>query len=695
MTLDAALGYLAAGASLLLAAVVLWRERRLLAYRAFAAGMIVLAAREFLGVLALGAIGSEAIFWHRARLVASSALPGLWLLFALTFARAEEVRFLRRWRWALAAAFVVPIGLATLGWYTLVIQPLYETPRWVVVVGSTGFWLHAALLLGAVAVLMNLEGTLRASSGAVRWQVKLTVLGLGALFGVEIFLASQVLLFSVIQTTLLPLGSAALLLAVGFVSYSMARRRLGRFDVYPSESFLFNSLTLLVVGVYLLAVSFLAEVLRRAFDQQAPLVAFVVVLALVVLVLVLLSTELRERAKRFVARHLKRPSYDYRALWNNFTRRTSSIVEVEPLAAAITKFTAETFGCPNATIWLVPEGERRLTLGGSTAVSVERARELLEGSEQGRPWIELMERELESPLHLLDPRLPEAARDLARDIEARYTIALLSSQSKPIGFLAVNERVAGKFSLEDFGLLKTLADQTAAAIQNRQLTKRVQQAKEMETFQTLSTFFIHDLKNLASRLSLVLQNLPVHYDKPAFRDDLLETMEKSLAKIDTMTARLSSLTEGLTLHRSEIDLNALVRESLAGLNGSTSKNLESDLREIPRLSLDPEQIQKVVTNLLLNAQEATGEGGYIRVTTSRDEGWVLLSVTDDGCGMSPDFVAKSLFKPFQTTKKQGLGIGLFHTKTIVEAHGGRIEVDSVHGRGSTFRVVLPIASETR
>ena len=109
---------------------------------------------------------------------------------------------------------------------------------------------------------------------------------------------------------------------------------------------------------------------------------------------------------------------------------------------------------------------------------------------------------------------------------------------------------------------------------------------------------------------------------------------------------------------------------------------------------DPEEIHNVLTNLVLNAHEASGDSGHITVKTSRENGWVLLTVADDGAGMTPEFVESSLFKPFQTTKKHGLGIGLFQSKTIVEAHGGRIEVSSAPGRGTTFRVLLPARSQS-
>ena len=69
----------------------------------------------------------------------------------------------------------------------------------------------------------------------------------------------------------------------------------------------------------------------------------------------------------------------------------------------------------------------------------------------------------------------------------------------------------------------------------------------------------------------------------------------------------------------------------------------------------------------------------------------LIRVVDDGCGMTAEFVRRSLFRPFQTTKKRGIGIGMFQSKMIVDAHGGRIEVDSTPGQGTTFRVLLPPA----
>jgi putative PEP-CTERM system histidine kinase len=391
-----------------------------------------------------------------------------------------------------------------------------------------------------------------------------------------------------------------------------------------------------------------------------------------------------------VNRHLERPTHDYRRIWDEFTKRTSGHVEIGPLANAICNIAAETFGCSSATLWLVKEGQKKLVLGGSSAISTEEAERVMKDYGDGRDWLEVMESKLDNPLDLRAPGLPESTKDLVRVVHASYSVALLGSEDQPIGFLTINDRVAGQpYSFEDFALLKTLADQATAAILNRKLAKDLERAKEMETFQTLSTFFVHDLKNLASRFSLAMQNIPVHFDKPTFREDLLKTLEKSVSKIETMTTRLSALSKGRSLHRVDCDLNALVREALSGLNGTLRASLAFEDREVPKIQADPEEIQSVLTNLVLNANEATADSGRITVSTSRENGWVLLTVKDEGSGMTPEFIASSLFKPFQTTKKNGLGIGLYQSKTIVEAHGGRIEVESAPGRGTTFRVLLP------
>ena len=120
-----------------------------------------------------------------------------------------------------------------------------------------------------------------------------------------------------------------------------------------------------------------------------------------------------------------------------------------------------------------------------------------------------------------------------------------------------------------------------------------------------------------------------------------------------------------------------------------------DFQPVPEFSADREQLQSVVMNLLLNAADAVGRNGLVRMETSQRDGWAQFVVADNGCGMSREFVQESLFRPFRTTKKEGLGIGMFQSRMIIEAHHGRISVESEPGTGTTFRVLLPLKSWPR
>ena len=140
----------------------------------------------------------------------------------------------------------------------------------------------------------------------------------------------------------------------------------------------------------------------------------------------------------------------------------------------------------------------------------------------------------------------------------------------------------------------------------------------------------------------------------------------------------------------DTDLNDLTIKTLESLERGTNGSCKKDLKPLPAVMLDAEQMQKVITNLVLNAYEALNDRGKIIIATEQAKDHVILSVQDDGCGMSQEFIERSLFQPFKSSKKRGMGIGLFHSKMIVEAHHGRIEVESREGKGSTFRVVLPV-----
>jgi putative PEP-CTERM system histidine kinase len=270
----------------------------------------------------------------------------------------------------------------------------------------------------------------------------------------------------------------------------------------------------------------------------------------------------------------------------------------------------------------------------------------------------------------------------------------LTTGGQLIGMIVLGDRVAGAYLLfQDYDLLRCVGDHLAAGLLNGQLSQKLLQAKELEAFQTMSAFFVHDLKNTASTLNLTLQNLPIHFDNPEFRADALRGVAKTCEHINQLINRLSLLRHDLQIKAAASDFNDVIGRVLATWNGVEGIALVKNLRPCPRLLLDQEQFCKVVTNLVINATEAVSQGGQIRVETNQNNGWAVLTVADNGCGMTPEFLSRALFRPFQTTKKKGFGIGMFQSKMIVEAHGGRIEVESEPKKGTIFRVLLPIQKQ--
>jgi len=523
-------------------------------------------------------------------------------------------------------------------------------------------------------------------------------LGVGGLFALRIYLATQALLFSRIDTGLGTTSAVALLAANLLFAVSLSRARSLNTDVYLSRATIQNSLTIILAGTYLVAVGVAANLARSLFPGQLlPLDAIIVFLALTGLAVLIFSNRLRQELRRFVTRNFRRPIYDYRSVWMDLTQRTTSLLEINELSAAISKIVSECLEILSVNVWLVDETQQKLRLVGSTALSGVQAKELENAGGSAPDLIrflrherspaDLEEKEFEWPAQIM-----RAAPDFFRDSKMRYAIGLHAG-GELVGVMTLNDDRVGHETLsgEDLVLLETLAAQLAASLLNLKLSGRLREAGKVEAFQTVSTFFVHDLKNLASRLSLTMQNLPEHFDDPEFRADALRVISASLAKIDGMCSRLTMLRQNVELRVAECDLNQLVTATLDEFNTDLRASVERKLLPVPPTLIDREQIHKVLTNLVINANEAVNGNGVIQVMTFHEGNTVSFAVTDNGCGMSAEFIEKSLFRPFQTTKKKGLGIGLFHSKLIIEAHRGKIEVNSAPGKGTEFRVVLPVA----
>jgi putative PEP-CTERM system histidine kinase len=271
----------------------------------------------------------------------------------------------------------------------------------------------------------------------------------------------------------------------------------------------------------------------------------------------------------------------------------------------------------------------------------------------------------------------------------------LIANDRLIGFIIVDPDITGKeYEQNDYDLLRAVGKQIAHQILNINLMDDLSNSKKLEGFHEMSVFVVHEIKNLSMTLSLMIPNVETHFDKPEFRKDALKTLNQIVVKLNDFTSRLSGFSRIFNLEKAKVDINGLITGTIATLNGVINANMTQQLEPLlPLLEIDQTQIKEVLINLLMNAHNAVGLNGKIHITTLSEDGCVILSVSDNGGGMTEDFIKDKLFKPFKTTKPQGLGIGLFHSKKIIEAHGGSIDVQSEKGKGATFQIRLPVKSE--
>jgi putative PEP-CTERM system histidine kinase len=681
-----------------LAVIVAWHKQRSVAHWAFVAGMAELAVTDVFSALTTYAVSPQEVgYWQNWRMVAMSFLPGTWLLFSLTYARGNYAEFLKRWRFALVAAFLLPIGLVIFFGEDLIISAGQTTAgNWMFRLGISGGVFNFFCLVGWVLVLMNLERTYRAAVGTMLWRIKSMILGLGLIFAVWAYVSSEALLFHALNLSLEAVCDMGILL--GGVLILRALFRAGHFntDVYPAHSAVHTSLTVILAGVYFLIVGVFAKVVEF-FGGGAgfTLKAFVLLVTVVLLAIAMLSNRVRLHARRFVSRHFQRPLYDYRTVWRSVTEETAACVKPVDLCQAAVKLVADIFEVLSVTLWLVDDRRENLVFATSTFLSEARGNDLKPPSADAMEVMQALEKhpdpiDLDAAKESWATVLKRCHPDEFRKGGNRVCVPMMS-RGEVLGLMILGDRVGGvSFSWQDFDLLKCIADQVAASLLNAQLSQQLLQGREMEAFQTMSAFFVHDLKNTTSTLNLMLNNLPEHFNDPEFRADALRGISKTVAHINRLIGRLSQVRHELQIKPVDSDLNEVVARALAGWETAAGVSLVKELLALPRISLDPEQMLKVVTNLVLNAREAVLPAGEIRIATAQSNGWVILTVSDNGSGMAPEFISHLLFRPFQTTKKNGLGIGLFQSKIIVEAHKGRVEVASQPGKGTTFRVFLPL-----
>ena len=540
--------------------------------------------------------------------------------------------------------------------------------------------------------LVLVEQTWRVGGTDRRWAIKYLCLALMTLFVYDFLMYSFALVYAHIDINVWDARGAVNALAAPMIAIAAMRHASWSARVGMSHQAVFRSGTVLAVGVYLVIVALGSYYIRRFGGSWGSVAAVFFLAATTIGLFVLLaSAQIRAHMRVFINKHLFSYKYDYREEWLALTRRLShQEAGVDPYGRAI-RAVAQLLDSPAGALWLdrddrfvvVAEWNLLKAMEIELPVDSELATFLHENG-----WIVDFRESGNVSAAASALALTRAFRELPR---ARLLLPLFAEE-RLLGFMVLAEpRAQYRLGWEELDLLKTLGRQVGVFLDQQESNQALTQARQFEAFNQLTAFLMHDLKNIAGQQSLILQNAERHKHNPAFVDDMILTVENSVARMQEVLRQLERVSAG-PRQGGRVAIDALVTEILDNLAGTSPVPERQDDGCEAIVIADRERFAMVLRHVIKNAQDATGRDGWVGIRATVEAGTVAIAVSDNGEGMTPAFIRDSLFKPFFSTKSaRGMGIGAYQARDFARGAGGDVTVDSTPGVGTVFTLRLPAA----
>jgi len=522
-----------------------------------------------------------------------------------------------------------------------------------------------------------------------RWNIKPLCLGLASAFAFDLFLFADALLFNRLDADTWSVRGLVYALVIPLLVLSTVRNRDWTFNIALSRRVMFHSTALVASGAYLLFMAAAGYYVRYfGGSWGGSLQVALIFAAFLTLAAMAFSGSLRAKLRVIVSKHFFAYRYDYRDEWLRFTQALSARGGQRELGEDVIKGLADMLESPAGSLWL------RDSAGGQFAQAARwnmppDSRQEPANSELIRflgesGWVVNLEEYRSSPERYRGLRLPQWLSEWPN----AWLVIPLATARELIGFVVLataRTRIDVDWEVND--LLKTAARQAATFLGQMQATEALLEARKFDAFNRMSAFVVHDLKNIVAQLSLMLKNAERHRDNPAFQKDMLMTIEHS---VERMKQLMMQLREGTTPVDavSGVDLVSIV-DRIHKAKASQRPSIELRLEDKVSAHGHEDRLERVIGHLVQNAIDATGGDGRIWITLAKRDGLALIEVGDTGRGMTPEFVKDRLFKPFQTTKATGMGIGAYESFQYVQELGGRVEVDSTPDIGTQVRLFLP------
>lgn len=631
------------------------------------------------------AYGLTEIPWFLlAGLVADVLRYGSWFAFLIALIRpgdqkvADDTAVLS-WLPRVAVALVLA-GFVILGLLAFGINVVGDASRLVL--------FHSLAMI--VMALVLVEQLFRNVASDSRWNVKPLCLGLAGAFVFDLYLYSEAVLFNRLDADASNVRGVVHALIVPLLVLSTVRSRDWVSKIRLSQRAAFHSATLLIAGIYLLFMAAVGYFVRYFGGEwgRALQLALIFTASMVLLVLVFSGT-MRAKLRVQLGKHFFSYRFDYREEWLRFTHTLSAQESPQAMGQQVIRGLADMLESPAGSLWLRDPSQgffSQTAIWNMPAVSMrEEAGSSFCSFLRTSGWVINLEeyRCFQRRYEQLD--LP----DWLLDMPSAWLIVPLMVGNELIGFVILaSARTYVEVNWEVNDLLKTAGRQAASFLAQMQATEALLEARKFDAFNRMSAFVVHDLKNIVTQLSLMLRNAERHRNNPEFQQDMLMTVENS---VERMRQLMLQLREGATPPGTPcgVDLADMI-ERIRVAKAGQGRMVDVQILERLVTRGHEERIERVIGHVVQNALDATDSDGRVCVKLDRQGGQARIEVEDTGHGMSAEFIRERLFKPFQTTKQAGMGIGAYESFQYVQELGGKILVDSELNKGTRVTMLLPL-----
>jgi putative PEP-CTERM system histidine kinase len=556
-------------------------------------------------------------------------------------------------------------------------------------------WLRLLIFHGlaeAVVGLILIEQLFRDVTDDARWNLKPLCLALFFQFAFDIYLFSDALMFGRIDTEALAARAFLHAITIPLLMLATERSRDWTSKIRLSQKAAFHSVTLLFAGVYLLFMAAIGYYVRYFGGEWGHVLQTgLLLIALLFLGILMLSGSMRARMKVLVGKHFFRYRYDYREEWLRFTRTLSVQDSSQNMGQQVIRGLADMVESPAGALWLHDAARRSFRqyarwnlpeCAGEVAVDSSLMNFL---SASG--WVINLEEYRSSPARYQALELPIWLSEFPN----AWLIVPLQSGPEINGFVILaSARTPISINWEVNDLLRTAGSQAGSFLARVQATEALLEVRKFDAFNKMSAFVVHDLKNIVTQLALMLKNAERHRDNPEFQQDMLMTVDHA---VERMRQLMLQLREGATPPGVACGVNLSdTLQNIVKDKASQGRAMNLSLHERLFARGHDERLTRVIGHLIQNALDATATGGDVAVSLSKRHDKAAIDICDSGVGMSPEFIRDRLFRPFQSTKSAGMGIGAYESAQYIRELGGDIEVESQLGQGTRITVLLPLFS---